>query len=73
MKRKNLIPYESIGNIMQKSGIERVSQSAKVEMVEHLEIYIEKVSRIASKFANHAGRKTVTDKDIKLALEQLGE
>ena len=48
---------------LQKSEAERVAASAKDKMVEILEELGEKAIRLAK----HAGRKTVTGKDIKEA------
>ncbi|MFH2021184.1 MAG: histone [archaeon] len=71
MKRKNIIPYEPVGRMMEGFGAERVSQDAKVAMVDYLEEYAEKIGRLAAKYAAHAGRVTIIDKDIELAEKQL--
>jgi|SaaInlStandDraft_4_1057021.scaffolds.fasta_scaffold192984_1 histone H3/H4 len=71
MKRKNIIAYEPIGRIMEQCGALRVSHDAKVVMAKHLEDYASKLSKLAIKYATHAGRNTIKDVDLKLALENL--
>lgn len=71
MKRKNIIPYEPIGELMEQFGAQRVSQEAKIIMSEYLEEYAIKLGKLAVKYANHAGRTTVNDKDIQLAEKNL--
>ena len=71
MKRKNIIPYEPVGRRIEEAGAERVSQGAKIELAEHLMEYADQVGRLAVKLAQHAGRSTVTDVDVKLAAKQL--
>ena len=53
--------------IMRQVGVERVSDDAKVALAELLEQRGLEIAAEAKKFAEHAGRKTVTQKDIQLA------
>ena len=71
MKRQNIIPYEPVGRIIQKAGAERVAYDAKVALADYLTEYALELGKLAVKYAKHAGRTTVTDKDIKLAEKQL--
>jgi DNA-binding protein len=71
-KRQNLIPYEPVGRLMEEAGAERVSHEAKIAMAESLTDYATELGRLAVKYATHAGRTTVLDKDIKLAAKNLG-
>ena len=73
MKRRNIIPYAPVGKIMEQYGAERVSYGAKVAVAEHLEEYALKIGALAQKYARHAGRETVTGKDILLAEKQLNQ
>lgn len=67
----NTIPKASAGKIIEKAGAYRVSDKAALMLAEELtEIGID-ISAYAIKLAEHAGRKTVQDKDIKLAVESL--
>jgi histone H3/H4 len=72
-KRKNIIPYEPVGRLMEQAGAERVSQDAKIAMAEYLTDYALEIGKLAVKYAAHAGRTTVIDKDIKLAEKNLKE
>ena len=53
--------------IMREAGVLRVSDDAKVALAEVLEQKAISISTEAKKMAEHAGRKTVTEKDIHLA------
>ena len=53
--------------IMREAGALRVSDDAKAALAEALESKALDISSEAKKLAEHAGRKTVTDKDIHLA------
>ncbi|MBN2368457.1 histone family protein [Candidatus Woesearchaeota archaeon] len=66
-KRENIIPFEPVGRLIQDSGAERVSQDAKAAMADFLTEYALKIGELAVKYARHAGRNTVTEKDIRLA------
>jgi histone H3/H4 len=56
-----------MGKIIQQAGAIRVSDSAKTALAEMLSDKGIELSREAIKLAEHAGRRTVTDKDIRLA------
>ncbi len=56
---------------MEKHGAQRVSHNAKIAMSEHLEEYALRIGILAVKYAKHAGRNTVLDKDIRLAQKNL--
>ena len=53
--------------IMREAGALRVSDDAKAALADVLENIASAISTEAKKFAEHAGRKTVTEKDIHLA------
>ncbi|MBT4804754.1 DUF1931 family protein [Candidatus Woesearchaeota archaeon] len=53
--------------IMREIGALRVSDDAKEALAEVLEQKALEISVEAKKFAEHAGRKTITEKDIHLA------
>jgi histone H3/H4 len=66
-KRNNVLPYEPVGRLIEGAGAARVSQDAKVALVEHLTKYATQIGKLAVKYASHANRTTVTAEDIKLA------
>ena len=63
------LPIAPIGRILKNAGAQRISDSAKVALVDVLEDYGDKIAKESINLARHTGRKTVTDADIKLALK----
>ena len=64
------LPLAAIDRIIRKASGLRVSESAAKELSVFLEEEGMKVAQQASVFAKHAGRKTITDADIKLSLKK---
>lgn len=64
------LPIAAVDRIIRKSSGLRVSETAAKELAVHLEEVGMKISQEASLYAKHAGRKTVTDEDIRLALKK---
>jgi DNA-binding protein len=60
----------SIDRIIRKSSGLRVSDNASKVLSEYLEEVGMKIAQEASLYSKHAGRKTITDGDIKLALRK---
>lgn len=70
MKRKtSIIPKASVARILMKAGAKRVSADAVDEFASTLTEIGIKISSKASLISKHAGRKTVHDDDIKLAVK----
>jgi DNA-binding protein len=69
-KSKLDIPFAPIERLIKKETGLRVSFSAVESMTEELIYKGKKIGEKAWKIAQHSGRRTVTDKDIKLAYEQ---
>ena len=65
------IPDSSIDRIIRKAGAERVSKSAITVLQNELEEYGLKISRVAIEIATYAGKKTIEDTDITLALRKI--
>ena len=64
------LPVAAVDRIIRKASGIRVSESAAKELAVHLEEVGMKVAQEASLYSKHAGRKTVTDEDIRLALKK---
>ncbi|MEK6959320.1 MAG: histone [archaeon] len=64
------LPLAAVDRIIRKASGIRVSEGAAKELSLYLEEVGMKVSQEASTLAKHAGRKTVTDEDIRLALKK---
>ena len=62
-----ILPKAPVEKIIREAGARRVSEGAAVELADVLEKIGIDISTRALKLAKHAGRKTVTSADIKLA------
>ncbi|MFT4311506.1 MAG: histone family protein [Candidatus Woesearchaeota archaeon] len=61
------VPLAAMERLLKKAGADRVSEDAKHALKKALEDYAEKIGGGATKYAAHAGRKTVKAEDIELA------
>ena len=64
------LSLSSMEKIIKKAGAARVSESGKKALRKELEKNAVELSKKAVTFAKHAGRKTVREEDIKLALNK---
>jgi len=62
-----ILPKAPVEKLIREAGARRVSDSAAAELAEVLEKIGNEISVRALKLAKHAGRKTVTAADIRLA------
>ncbi|MCI7292045.1 histone-like transcription factor (CBF/NF-Y) and archaeal histone [Methanobrevibacter woesei] len=65
------LPKAPIERIMKNAGAERISDDAKVELIEYLEQLIFDITVESNKKAKIAKRKTIKADDIKLAIKDL--
>ncbi|MEK6812604.1 MAG: histone [Nanoarchaeota archaeon] len=64
---RNIIPLAAMEKLLKKAGADRVSEDAKATLSEVLEEQGMKLGMRAKELAEHSGRKTVRNVDIKLA------
>ncbi|MCK4335356.1 MAG: histone family protein [Candidatus Aenigmarchaeota archaeon] len=65
--KKHRLPLAPFERILKDAGAKRVSKTAMKEFATMTEEIADDLARDAVKFAKHAGRKTVTGEDIRLA------
>ncbi len=65
------LPVAAIDRVIRKSGAKRVSEDAATALAEILEERAMLIAAEASKLAEHAGRRTVRDVDIRLAAKRV--
>jgi len=65
------LPIATIERLIKKAGAKRVSESAAIALGEILEEKAMEITREAIKLAEHAGRRTVRDVDIRLAAKRV--
>ncbi|MBS3119120.1 NFYB/HAP3 family transcription factor subunit [Candidatus Woesearchaeota archaeon] len=70
MAQEKFLSLNAMEKIMKQAGAPRVAESAKEALAEVLEEKAKEISLEAKKYAEHAGRRTVTADDIKLAVKQ---
>jgi histone H3/H4 len=63
----SVLPLARVEKLIRKAGAERVSRDASKELGLVLEEQALEIAAKAVKLAKHAGRKTVTEEDIRLA------
>ena len=64
------LSLSSMEKLIKKAGADRVSESGKKSLRKELEKVAMDLAKKAVMFARHAGRKTVREEDIKLALNK---
>jgi histone H3/H4 len=66
-----ILPIEHVKRLIKKAGTDSVSEDAVIELAKVLEEYGLGIAKDAIILANHDKRKTIKEKDIKLANERL--
>ncbi len=61
-----MLPLSAIERVARKSGAERISKEAVVELEKTLETAAEELMKEIVSVARHAGRKTVKAEDVRL-------
>ena len=68
LKMANDLPIAAVVRIAKKHGAERVGSDAAQAIVDAAESYIANLTKEASKYALHAGRKTIKKEDVDMAV-----
>ncbi len=63
------LPIAAVIRLAKQNGADRVGSDAAKAMVEKTEAYLAKLVKEANKLALHAGRKTIKEEDIELAVK----
>ena len=63
------LPIAAVIRIAKKNGAERVGHDGAIALVKGAEEYIAKLTREANRLAMHAGRKTIKEEDVLLAIK----
>ena len=63
------LPIAAVVRIAKKNGAERVGSDAAAALVAKAEAYIANLTKEANRLAQHAGRKTIKEEDVDLAVK----
>ena len=63
------LPIAAVNRIAKKNGAERVGSDAAAALLAKTEAYIANLTKEANRLAQHAGRKTIKEEDIDLAVK----
>ncbi len=65
------LPIAAVVRIAKRSGAERVGSDAAAMLLIKAEDYIARLAKESNKLAMHAGRKTIKEEDVELAVESV--
>ena len=65
------LPIAAVTRIAKKNGAARVGRDAAVALVANAEAYIASLTKEANRLAQHAGRKTIKEEDVDLAINTI--
>ena len=63
------LPIAAVIRIAKKNGAERVGSDAAAALLAKTEAYIANLTKEANRLAQHAGRKTIKEEDVNLAVK----
>jgi histone H3/H4 len=63
------LPIAAVIRIARKNGAERVGSDAAAALLVKTEAYIANLTKEANRLAQHAGRKTIKEEDVNLAVK----
>lgn len=65
------LPQATVERILREAGAKRVSKKARQAFAEYMEELTKALAIEAGEFADHFGRRTITEKDAELAKKRL--
>lgn len=65
------LPLATVERILRDAGAKRVSREARLAFAEYIEQLTKCIAIEAGEFADHFGRRTITEKDANLAKKRL--
>ena len=65
------LPIAAVVRIAKKNGAARVGADGAAALVKNAEAYIAHLAQEANRLAMHAGRKTIKEEDISLAVKSV--
>ena len=65
------LPLATVERIMREAGAKRVSKEARQAFADYMEQLTKSLAIEAGEFAEHFGRRTITEKDAELAKKRL--
>jgi len=65
------IPLATVERMMREAGAKRVSKEASREFAVYIQKMTQAIAMESGEFADHFGRKTITEKDVNLAKKRL--
>ncbi|MCB9362727.1 histone family protein [Candidatus Woesearchaeota archaeon] len=69
--RNDPLPEAPFERILKNNGARRVSQGAALALRKMTQEHGESIIKEAQMYAEHAGRRTITEKDIRLAVKNV--
>lgn len=63
------MPQAQINRIIKNTGAQRISKNASILLTQAVEQYTEKLGECCLALSQHAGRKTITEDDVRLAIQ----
>jgi histone H3/H4 len=63
------LPIAAVIRIAKKNGAERVGKDGAAALLAKTEAYIANLTKEANRLAQHAGRKTIKEEDVELAVK----
>jgi len=71
LARSAKLSLKTVERILREAGAKRVSKSATQAFAKYLEQLTTEIAKEAGDLAEHSGRKTITEKDIKFAKKRV--